>query len=94
MASMRQNLKRIRETVGLRDAPPFVRRLIIGVIGGTVLLLGVAMVVLPGPAIIVIPLGLAILGTEFIWARRLLRKSRGVYRTAKKWFFRTPRGGD
>lgn len=93
MASMRQYLNRIRETVGLRDAPPFVRRLIIGVIGGTVLVLGVAMVVLPGPAIIVIPLGLAILGTEFIWARRLLRKSRGVYRSAKKWFFRTPRGG-
>ena len=31
------------------------------------------MIVLPGPAIIVIPVGLGILATEFIWARRLLK---------------------
>jgi uncharacterized protein (TIGR02611 family) len=93
MADTRSFFRRIQDALRFQDAPPFVRRLIIGVIGGTVLLIGVAMVVLPGPAIIVIPLGLAILGTEFIWARRLLRKSRGVYRSAKKWFFRTPRGG-
>ncbi len=93
MGRVRQFLNRIRVAVGLRDAPPLVRRLIIGVIGGTVLLIGVAMVVLPGPAIIVIPLGLAILGTEFIWAKRLLRKSRGVFRRAKRRFFKTPRGG-
>jgi uncharacterized protein (TIGR02611 family) len=49
-----------------------VKRLIIAVVGFTVLLIGVAMIVLPGPAIIVIPIGLGILGTEFAWARRLL----------------------
>ena len=49
------------------------RRLIVIVVGFTVLLIGLAMVVLPGPAIVVIPLGLAILATEFLWARRLLR---------------------
>jgi tellurite resistance protein TerC len=54
-----------------------VKRAAIGVIGFTVLLIGVAMIVLPGPAIIVIPLGLAILATEFIWAERLLNKIRG-----------------
>lgn len=32
------------------------------------------MVVLPGPAFIFIPAGLAILATEFIWARKLLQK--------------------
>ncbi|MDJ0656151.1 MAG: PGPGW domain-containing protein [Xanthomonadales bacterium] len=52
------------------------RRLIIGVVGGTITLLGVALLVLPGPAFIVLPLGLAILGVEFLWARRLLRKVR------------------
>ena len=36
------------------------------------------MVVLPGPAIVVIPLGLAILATEFVWARRLLQKARAT----------------
>ena len=48
------------------------RRLIIIVIGFTVLAAGVAMIVLPGPAVVVIPVGLAILATEFIWARKLL----------------------
>jgi tellurite resistance protein TerC len=44
------------------------------VVGFTVLLAGVAMTVLPGPAIVVIPAGLAILATEFLWARRLLER--------------------
>jgi tellurite resistance protein TerC len=48
------------------------KRLIMIVIGFTVLLVGIAMVVLPGPAVIVIPVGLAILATEFLWARKLL----------------------
>lgn len=51
-------------------------KLIILVIGGTVLLLGIALIVLPGPAFLVIPLGLAILATEFIWARTLLKHAR------------------
>ncbi len=50
------------------------RRIIVAVIGGTVVLIGLAMTVLPGPAIIVIPSGLAILATEFAWARHLLRR--------------------
>jgi len=48
------------------------RRLIVLVVGLTVLAIGVAMIVLPGPAFVVIPVGLAILATEFVWARRLL----------------------
>lgn len=50
------------------------RRIAVAVVGGTVLLVGVALIVLPGPAFVVIPLGLAILGLEFAWARRWLRK--------------------
>ncbi|MDI6890957.1 MAG: PGPGW domain-containing protein [Thermodesulfovibrionales bacterium] len=50
------------------------KRLIKIVIGFTILFMGLAMTVLPGPAIIVIPAGLAILATEFIWARRLLER--------------------
>ena len=49
------------------------RRVLVFVIGMTVLLVGIAMIVLPGPAFVVIPLGLAILATEFVWARRWLR---------------------
>jgi len=40
----------------------------------TVLLIGVALLVLPGPAFVVIPIGLAILATEYAWARRALKR--------------------
>lgn len=52
------------------------RRCAIAVIGGTVVLIGVCMLVLPGPGIVVIPAGLAILSVEFAWARIWLRKVR------------------
>ena len=48
------------------------KRVIIIVVGFTVLAAGIAMIVLPGPAIVVIPIGLALLATEFLWARKLL----------------------
>ena len=50
------------------------KRVVVLVVGGTVLLIGVAMLVLPGPGLLVAPAGLAILATEFVWARRLLAK--------------------
>ncbi len=50
------------------------KRLIVLVMGLTVLLIGVALLVLPGPAFVIIPVGLAILATEFAWARRLLNR--------------------
>ena len=53
-----------------------VRRVIVSVVGATVLLIGVALLVLPGPAFIVIPIGLAILATEYAWARRWLKNVR------------------
>lgn len=59
------------------------RRTIIFVIGGTVLLFGIALIVLPGPAILVIPIGLLILATEFIWARRLLKKVKETVKSGK-----------
>lgn len=47
--------------------------MVIAVVGGTILLIGIFLLILPGPAIIVIPVGLAILSLEFTWARNLLR---------------------
>ena len=52
------------------------RRFMRLVIGGTVLVLGMLLLVLPGPAFVVIPLGLAILAGEFVWAKVLLRRAR------------------
>lgn len=58
------------------------RKIAIGVIGGTVVLLGIIMIVAPGPAFIVIPAGLAILATEFAFAARILRKLKERMRAA------------
>lgn len=54
----------------------YARRIVILIVGMTVLLIGVAMIILPGPALVVIPVGLAILATEYAWARRWLRVMR------------------
>ena len=50
------------------------RKVVIGSVGFTVLLVGIALLVLPGPAFIMIPLGLGILAAEFAWARRWLKR--------------------
>ena len=52
------------------------RRIAILAVGSTVVALGIVMLVTPGPGLIVIPIGLAILGLEFAWARAWLRKVR------------------
>lgn len=59
------------------------KRLIIAIIGFTVLGIGVALIVLPGPAFVVIPIGLGILATEFVWARSLLKKVKIKLQKAK-----------
>lgn len=60
--------------------PRLARRIAVACLGATVLLLGIALLVLPGPAFVVIPVGLAILATEFVWAQRLLRKTKQIAR--------------
>lgn len=59
------------------------KRLVIAVIGFTILIAGVAMIVLPGPAIIVIPIGLGILASEFVWARKLLKTVKSNFQKSK-----------
>ncbi|MCU0452826.1 MAG: PGPGW domain-containing protein [Bacteroidetes bacterium] len=58
------------------------RRMIVVVVGFTVLAIGVAMIVLPGPAFIVIPTGLTILAAEFVWARNLLKRMKDKMKRA------------
>ena len=61
------------------------KRLIVAVFGITILAVGIAMIVLPGPAILVIPAALGILATEFAWARRVLQMVRErIQRLASK----------
>jgi tellurite resistance protein TerC len=68
---------------GFKAVAAPLRKLIVAVIGGTVLLIGIALIVLPGPAFLVIPIGLAILATEFAWARRAVAKARAIVAKAR-----------
>jgi len=54
------------------DALSRAKRLVRIVVGFTLLVVGIAALVLPGPGWLTIALALAILSTEFVWARRLL----------------------
>lgn len=59
-------------------------KVVVTVIGGAVLVTGVIMLVTPGPAFVMIPLGLAILATEWHWARRLLVRARQAAERARE----------
>ena len=67
------NENAVRAANPLPRALRIARKLAATAIGTTVVLFGIALIVLPGPAVVVIPAGLAILATEYVWARRLLR---------------------
>ena len=66
-------------------------QLIIIVVGGTFLLVGIALLILPGPGWLTIIVGLGILGSEFLWARRLLRKVREEIKEAERFIKREVR---
>jgi tellurite resistance protein TerC len=72
----RSALRKLRRWLEESVTHSIARRIVVALIGGTLLIIGFAMVVLPGPALVVIPAGLAILGLEFAWARRWLARLR------------------
>lgn len=53
------------------------KRFAVTIVGAALLVLGAALMVLPGPGILIIVAGLAVLATEYVWARRLLKTARG-----------------
>lgn len=65
------------------------KRIAVSIVGGAFLLAGLAMLVLPGPGILVIAVGFAILGTEYAWAAAALERTK---RTAEQ-AGRVARGG-
>ena len=74
-------VSRVLVTLKVEEVP-HIKRIVVTVIGGTVLVFGVFLFFTPGTAILVIPVGLAIMGTENAWARRSLRKARLLGRKA------------
>jgi len=84
MATLVQRIRKRTDALGLRQ----VRRVIVFVVGFTVILFGLALLVLPGPAIVVVPMGIAILALEFRWAKRWMRRARQMIRSGETRFFR------
>ena len=72
------------------------RKIVILLLGGSVMLIGVILLFLPGPGTVVIPLGLGILAIEFTWARRWLRRLRVTLhlsaKRSRRFFRRKSRG--
>ncbi|HET6654046.1 MAG TPA: TIGR02611 family protein [Nocardioides sp.] len=75
---------RIHRTLHGHPVLSLTTKLIVGVVGTLVTIIGVVMLVTPGPAFVLIPLGLAILSTEFEFARRWLRWARRKAEQAKE----------
>src|SRR3954463_6114960 len=73
---------------GIRERPTydFTYRIVVAVIGLAVLGLGILAIPYPGPGWAIVFVGLAILATEFDWARRLLAYTRERYDKVMAWF--------
>ena len=67
-----------------------VRKVYVGILGGFLFIIGLIAIPYPGPGFLIVFLALGILGTEFVWARRLLYRVRNVYNHSIEWLSRQP----
>lgn len=80
---MKRFLQRQIVRFGL-ERRPRLRKTLVAIVGVTVILFGLVLIVTPGPAALVIPLGVAILATEFAWARRVWQRGKIFIEKAKR----------
>jgi uncharacterized protein (TIGR02611 family) len=71
-----------RSFIKQTKAGQLIWRVSIGVIGGTVTVLGAIALVAPGPGVLILLAGLGILATEFAWASRAVNKTKTMAQTA------------
>ncbi|MGH3930931.1 MAG: TIGR02611 family protein [Pseudonocardiaceae bacterium] len=83
---------RFRERVRSRTGVDLAYRIAVAVVGTVVLIAGVAAIPYPGPGWLIVFAGLAILGTEFHWARRVLQFLRHRYDAWTAWLRSQPHG--
>jgi uncharacterized protein (TIGR02611 family) len=77
---------RWRDRLRDRRGADLAYRVVVGVVGLAVLTAGIVAIPYPGPGWAIVFIGLAILATEFEWARRLLKYTRGRYDQMMDWF--------
>ncbi|WP_278264144.1 TIGR02611 family protein [Nocardia sp. AG03] len=86
----KQRLRAFREHIADRPTLNFGYRVVVGLVGGVVLLVGIVTIPYPGPGWALVFAGFGILATEFVWAHHTLRWVRGKYRIVMDWY--TSRG--
>lgn len=70
------------------------KRIAVSILGAALLAAGVAMLVLPGPGLLLIVAGLAVLATEYAWAQRALNEARRRAQHARDAVLRRGRRDD
>jgi uncharacterized protein (TIGR02611 family) len=68
--------------VGVKDPIRLLRRIAVSVVGTVILVVGLVLLVAPGPGLVVIALALAVFAIEFQWARRNLAAVQARARSA------------
>jgi hypothetical protein len=76
----------MRVWLRLHKLPKPIRLIVVGVAGGVCLVAGIIMIFTPGPALVLIPLGLLLLASEFQWAERCMHRLLNAVEAAReKW---------
>lgn len=88
LAAVKRRWTSWRERLRARPAAEFTYRIVVGVVGTVVLAVGIVAIPYPGPGWAIVFLGLAILASEFDFAKRALRYVRARYDAVMAWFDR------
>jgi uncharacterized protein (TIGR02611 family) len=74
-----------RASIRRRPGVDHAYRIVVGVVGGAIVVGGLALVPLPGPGWLIVFVGLAILATEFVWAERTEKFARRQVSAWTSW---------
>lgn len=69
----------------MQKLSPRWKKIVVGIAGGSVLLVGIVLIPYPGPGWLIVFAGLGILSSEFHWASRLLKSARRRYDSWNNW---------
>lgn len=65
-------------------------RILVGVVGLAIVVLGLILVPFPGPGWVIVFVGLAVWASEFVWAQRLLQRARNTLKAWSLWLRTKP----
>jgi putative transmembrane protein PGPGW len=79
-------MEKMRQFLRFDKMSPSVRKILVSVVGGAIFIAGIIMMVTPGPAFVLIPMGLLLLASEFKWAEQAAQKLLDWFnRVRRKW---------